>query len=191
MHKSSKHPSLLGFRSALRGANLHYLANVFEFRRHQAHRRNSRPTHYIDGPGDDAKFDGAVSTDKSNAAGPHLENLLKPALEIFPLHRVLVDSQRPIAEDLHNNHIRRRRRLALGFRLLGQIRRKTILHLRDTPHKYDQKHQQNIDQRNHIHFRNRSELWTARRNSHESPRTKKIPPRGGLSPPAPAETRPP
>src|SRR5579859_7066224 len=36
------------FRSALRGANLHYLVRDCEFRRHQAHRANSRGPHHID-----------------------------------------------------------------------------------------------------------------------------------------------
>src|SRR5580700_1780419 len=108
MHKSSKHPSLLGFRSALRGANLHYLANVFEFRRHQPHGVDSRSPHYIDRPRDDAKFEITVSADKSDATGAHLEDFRKPTLEILPLDRVPVDAQGAIAANLHNNQIRLR-----------------------------------------------------------------------------------
>src|SRR5208282_5420757 len=99
MHKSSKHPSLLGFRPALRGANLHYLVRVFEFWRHQAHRCYSRAMHHVDDPGDYTKLEDAVSTDKSNAACPHLENFLKPSLEMLPLHRVLVDAQGAVAKN--------------------------------------------------------------------------------------------
>src|ERR1700721_3047600 len=100
MHKSSKHPSQLGFRSALRGANLHYLASDFEFRRHQAHRRDSRAAHHVDGPGDLAKLKSAVPTNKSNPASAHPENLREPALEILPLHRILVDAQRAVPKHL-------------------------------------------------------------------------------------------
>src|SRR5579872_3271019 len=106
MHESSKHPSQLEFRSALRGANLHYLANVFEFRRDQAHRCDSRATHYVDGPGNHAELESTVPTNKSNATGPHPENLREPVLQSLPWHRILVNAQRAIRKNLHDYHTR-------------------------------------------------------------------------------------
>src|SRR4029077_1293833 len=174
LRHSSKHPSLLGFTSALRGAIQPCLTAFFKLRGHQADCRDARSMHDINYSGHRLKFDNCVAANKSRMVCASPEYLLELAVQGFPRDRLLINLQRAISRNLNNNNIRLWRRGG-RIRLLRDVRLQPHLRMLND-HEYDQQHQQNVNQRNDVDCNEGSTFRSINCDSHEPPRTK-LPPR--------------
>src|SRR5271154_3345123 len=175
MHESSKEPSLMcatvkrparEFTTALRRATPSYkypcLLPRFEFCRDQADLVDARAAHDIDGARNVHEHYIVIAFDESNFLGTLFKNLFHASAEIFPSDVFIVDLELGLVGLGVGNHLNDNGlvaeilfllliRIGLGYQRVHALRRQ-----RRDDHEDDQQHEQNIDERNDVHFRHRT-----------------------------------
>ncbi len=107
------------------------------------------------------KLERAITLQKRNVLSAKSEGLLQAKSQCFALNNRLIDPERTISRKLDDDRFRTSHRIRTCG-LLRQVRLEPHLLVRDD-HKDNQKHQQNIDQRDHVHIGQDPALTTKRK----------------------------
>src|SRR6266404_3916750 len=143
----------------------------FEFSGDQTNFVNSKNAHDIDGPRHFLEEHFVVALNKGDLFRALLENLLHARTQAIPAGIFVVDLDLAVFGDLHHHGLVVNLLLLLLIRI--GLRNQSVHALgrqRRDHHENNQKHQQNIDQRNDVHFRYRTATTVTYAHPHsESP----------------------
>lgn len=96
------------------------------------------------------KLERAITLQKRNVLSAESESLKQATRQCLALNHRLIDPKRTIGRKLDDDRFRTGHRIGTCG-LKRQVRLEAHLPVRDD-HKNNQKHQQNIDQRDHVHI---------------------------------------
>jgi hypothetical protein len=142
-------------------------AVFFQFRTQQPNRGSARDMHKVENFGNHLKLERTITLKKSNPMSTQSEEIFKMTAQFIVLYTRPIDPYRAIRSNLNNHSLRRVNGYRLAY-LPRQARLKSHLLVRND-HKYDQEHEQNINQRDYIHIRYYTVSTTRKPDSHEPP----------------------
>ena len=124
------------------------------------------------------KLERAITLQKRNVLSAESDGLLQANRQSLALNNRRIDPERTIGRKLDDDRFRTGHRIRTCG-LLRQVRLEPHLVVRDD-HEDDQEHQQNIDQRDHVHTGQDPALTAKGSKSRESPRSQRVTLRRGL-----------